>query len=572
MPTPSPRTPVLPARGFYAVVAALSADIQEGELVYIKDQNTLYVKEAGALVPILGSGAVATNSIRAGDNVSKLANDAGYITLADVEADRVLSVNGELGSVILDADDIPTAGTINKFTTEDDINKLAGIQPGAEINEVNEAPIDGNSYVRKDGAWVVGSGGGGAVDSVNGQTGVVVLDADDISTTGTANKFTTAADITKLAGIAPGAEVNVNADWNAVVGDALILNKPVLGTAASQNTSAFATAAQGTKADSALQPAAIGVTVQAYNAGTVIDASYVHTDNNYTTAEKTKLSGIAAGAEVNVNADWNAVSGDAQILNKPTLGTAASQNTTAFATAAQGAKADTALQPATIGVTVQAYNAGTVVDASYVHTDNNYTTTEKNKLAGIAAGAEVNVNADWNAVSGDAQILNKPTLGTAASQDSSAFATAAQGALASSAVQPGDNVSDLTNDAGYATVSRFFSLITTAATANTSGTVTLPKAGMALKIYTSKAGWFRLYNTAAAAAADAGRAQGTDPAPGSGVLLETITTAGQTIVLTPVPNIVNMESPVTNSYPWAFSNTTDTASAAIEVWYLSIQA
>lgn len=31
------------------------------------------------------------------------------------------------------------------------------------------------------------------------------------------------------------------------------------------------------------------------------------------------------------------------------------------------------------------------------------------KLAGIQAGAEVNVNADWNAVSGDAQILNKPT-------------------------------------------------------------------------------------------------------------------------------------------------------------------
>lgn len=38
-----------------------------------------------------------------------------------------------------------------------------------------------------------------------------------------------------------------------------------------------------------------------------------------------------------------------------------------------------------------------------------YTTTEKNKLAGIQSGAEVNVNADWNATSGDAQILNKPS-------------------------------------------------------------------------------------------------------------------------------------------------------------------
>jgi len=41
--------------------------------------------------------------------------------------------------------------------------------------------------------------------------------------------------------------------------------------------------------------------------------------NDYTTAEQTKLAGIAAGAEVNVNADWNATSGDAQILNKPTI-------------------------------------------------------------------------------------------------------------------------------------------------------------------------------------------------------------------------------------------------------------
>ena len=34
-----------------------------------------------------------------------------------------------------------------------------------------------------------------------------------------------------------------------------------------------------------------------------------------------------------------------------------------------------------------------VEDANYVHTDNNYTTTEKNKLSGIATGAEVNQNA-----------------------------------------------------------------------------------------------------------------------------------------------------------------------------------
>jgi hypothetical protein len=83
------------------------------------------------------------------------------------------------------------------------------------------------------------------------------------------------------------------------------------------------------------------------------------------------------------------------------------------------------LKSADIGVTVQGYNANTVIDAAYVHTDNNYTTTEKSKLAGIEAGAEVNVNADWNATSGDAQILNKPTIPS--------------------------KTSDLTNDSGFIT-------------------------------------------------------------------------------------------------------------------------
>lgn len=49
-----------------------------------------------------------------------------------------------------------------------------------------------------------------------------------------------------------------------------------------------------------------------------------------------------------------------------------------------------------------------------------YTTTEKVKLSSIATGAEVNVNADWNAVSGDAQILNKPTIPTVTTIDTKA--------------------------------------------------------------------------------------------------------------------------------------------------------
>jgi hypothetical protein len=66
--------------------------------------------------------------------------------------------------------------------------------------------------------------------------------------------------------------------------------------------------------------------------------------NGMSKSDSAKLAGIAPHAEVNVNADWNAVSGEAQILNKPTI-----------------------VNP---------------------------------------------VNADWNASTGPAQILNKPTIPT----------------------------------------------------------------------------------------------------------------------------------------------------------------
>ena len=154
MTTPSPRTPVRPARGYYAWLLADQANLPEGELFYVQDQNTLYVKEGGALVPIVGTGSVATNSVKAGDNVSKLVNDAGYLTLSTLPADRVQSVNGQIGIVVIDADDIPTTGTVNKFTTTEEINKLAGIETGAQVNEVEEAPLDGNYYVRSSGTWV----------------------------------------------------------------------------------------------------------------------------------------------------------------------------------------------------------------------------------------------------------------------------------------------------------------------------------------------------------------------------------------------------------------------------------
>lgn len=50
----------------------------------------------------------------------------------------VTSVNSQVGVVILDADDINDTSTTNKFTTQTDIDKLAGIENNAEVNNITD--------------------------------------------------------------------------------------------------------------------------------------------------------------------------------------------------------------------------------------------------------------------------------------------------------------------------------------------------------------------------------------------------------------------------------------------------
>jgi hypothetical protein len=102
-------------------------------------------------------------------------------------------------------------------------------------------------------------------------------------------------------------------------------------------------------------------------------SSHTHSDATQSvagflsTADKTKLDGIASGAEVNVNADWNASSGDAQILNKPTLGTAAAAATTDFA-AASHAHAASAITSGTLDVARLPVGTGSTQVAAGNHT------------------------------------------------------------------------------------------------------------------------------------------------------------------------------------------------------------
>ena len=94
-----------------------------------------------------------------------------------------------------------------------------------------------------------------------------------------------------------------------------------------------------------------------------------------------------------------------------------------------------------------------VTDASYVHTDNNFTTTLKNKLDGIASGAEVNVQANWNETnsSSDAYIRNKPTIPT--------IDSTITGSSQANAVQGGTIYTALAGKAGYRWYSSYNNMI-----------------------------------------------------------------------------------------------------------------
>lgn len=68
-----------------------------------------------------------------------------------------------------------------------------------------------------------------------------------------------------------------------------------------------------------------GTYIAASNVGSAVTVDVTLPDSSasdtglMTAAQFTKLDGIATGAEVNVQSDWNAASGDAHILNKPTV-------------------------------------------------------------------------------------------------------------------------------------------------------------------------------------------------------------------------------------------------------------
>lgn len=448
--------------GHITVTQAVDLDTLESNVATNNDKISFDSTSSTKLAGIESGAEVNPTST---DELSEGSTNL-YYTDARVSANSAVAANtAKTGITTQQAADITTNNAKVGITT----TQANAITTNSAKVSFPEAPNDGDAYVRQSEGWVSLTHPADAVTSVNGETGVVVLDSDDI-TEGTSNLYYT------------DARVSANSDVTANTAKVGITTQQA-SDITTNNAKVGITTQQAS--DITTNNAKVGITTTQADAITANTAK-----NSYPTADATKLAGIETGAEVNVQANWNETDtgSDAFILNKPTIPTAAvdSVNTQTgdvvldtddidegatnlyYTEARVSANTNVAANTAKVGITTEQANAITAntakvgittqqandittnnakvgittQQASDITTNNakiSFDSTSSTKLAGIETGAEVNVNADWNATSGDAEILNKPTLFSGSYND-----------LTDKPTIPTNN-NELTNGAGYIT-------------------------------------------------------------------------------------------------------------------------
>ena len=141
--------------------------------------------------------------------------------------------------------------------------------------------------------------------------------------------------------------------------------------------------------------------------------------NDYTTEEKSKLSSISSGADENVITSISCNGVPLDIVEK-NVNVSVPVRVSQLENDANYAPLNTqSLNYYDLSTTVDQKISSSLSSGLATKVDkitgkglstNDYTTAEKTKLAGITAGAEPNVNADWTATTGDAVILHKPDI------------------------------------------------------------------------------------------------------------------------------------------------------------------
>ena len=256
----------------------------------------------------------------------------------------------------------------NNYTTEEK-QKLAGIAAGAEVNRTYTAVTGepaADASVAFGGTVTVSQVAQSSTGQVSVTSRTVTFPNSDATTS--AHGLMTAADKTKLNGVASGAEVNQNAFSNVKVGSSTI--------AADAKTDTLELAA-GTN---------ISLTADTTNDKVTITNS---TPNVTTTTaglmsatDKTKLNGIATGAQVNQNAFSHVTVTYNSGGSQASINAGSVTDTVKFV---EGT--NITLTPNTTNKTVTITNS--TPNAS-TNTAGLMTAADKTKLNGIQAGAQVN--------------------------------------------------------------------------------------------------------------------------------------------------------------------------------------
>ena len=194
----------------------LTSDLQGDDLVFTSSVELSGATVLSGVLSITGAttftGSVDGIDLGDLDDVAGTAPTNGYVltwvsannrwepVAAGVEPGVVVdSVNGQIGTVVLNADDIDDSSTTHKFATSVQLGLAdSSVQPGDNVssltNDANYLASGGNvSDLVNDAGYLTSATSD--VQSVNGETGVVVLDADDIDDTGTTHKFATSVQL-----------------------------------------------------------------------------------------------------------------------------------------------------------------------------------------------------------------------------------------------------------------------------------------------------------------------------------------------------------------------------------------
>ena len=293
---------------------------------------------------------------------------------------------GETSIVTSGVATIPeSSSSASGLMTSSQYSKLDGIAAGAEVNQNAFSNVKvGSTTVAADGKtdtieFVEGSNVTLTPDATNDKITIAATDTTYSNATTSAAGLMSSDDKTKLNGIATGAEVNQNAFSTVKVGSTNV--------AADTKTDTLEFVA-GTNVtitpDATNDKITIAATDTTYSNATTSAAGLMSSD------DKTKLNGIASGAEVNQNAFSNVKVGSTTV-------------------AADG-KTDTVefVAGSNISITADDTNDKITIAGSYstatTSADGLMSSSDKTKLNGIATGAEVKQNAFSNVKVGSSTV------------------------------------------------------------------------------------------------------------------------------------------------------------------------